>query len=70
MNTSTIIADGLISFSEAVLSAVRNSNHFGTAAYFTRLATPEGCKGDRPGSIPSFLEPTVTDHVNFKNFLP
>lgn len=23
--------------------AVRNSNHFGTAAYFTRLATPEGC---------------------------
>lgn len=25
--------------------AVRNSNHFGTAAYFTRLATPEGCIG-------------------------
>jgi len=25
--------------------AVRNSNHFGTAAYFTRLATLEGCIG-------------------------
>jgi LDH2 family malate/lactate/ureidoglycolate dehydrogenase len=25
--------------------AVRNSNHFGTAAYFTRLAAPEGCIG-------------------------
>ena len=25
--------------------AVRNSNHFGTAAYFTRLAPPEGCIG-------------------------
>ena len=25
--------------------AVRNSNHFGTAAYFTRMATPEGCIG-------------------------
>ena len=25
--------------------AVRNSNHFGTAAYFTRLTTPEGCIG-------------------------
>ena len=23
--------------------AVRNSNHFGTAAYFTRMAPPEGC---------------------------
>lgn len=25
--------------------AVRNSNHFGTAAYFTRMAPPEGCIG-------------------------
>jgi LDH2 family malate/lactate/ureidoglycolate dehydrogenase len=25
--------------------AVRNSNHFGTAAYYTRLAPPEGCIG-------------------------
>jgi LDH2 family malate/lactate/ureidoglycolate dehydrogenase len=25
--------------------AVRNSNHFGTAAYFTRLAPPKGCVG-------------------------
>lgn len=25
--------------------AVRNSNHFGTAAYFTRLVLPEGCIG-------------------------
>jgi LDH2 family malate/lactate/ureidoglycolate dehydrogenase len=25
--------------------AVRNSNHFGAAAYFTRLAPPEGCIG-------------------------
>ncbi|MBM4312379.1 MAG: Ldh family oxidoreductase [Deltaproteobacteria bacterium] len=25
--------------------AVRNSNHFGTAAYFTRMAAPEGCIG-------------------------
>jgi LDH2 family malate/lactate/ureidoglycolate dehydrogenase len=25
--------------------AVRNSNHFGTAAYFTRMAAPEGCVG-------------------------
>jgi LDH2 family malate/lactate/ureidoglycolate dehydrogenase len=26
-------------------AAVRNSNHFGTAAYWTRLAPPEGCIG-------------------------
>jgi LDH2 family malate/lactate/ureidoglycolate dehydrogenase len=26
-------------------AGVRNSNHFGTAAYFTRMAPPEGCVG-------------------------
>ena len=43
-STESAAKEGLVGSCFGVV-AVRNSNHFGTAAYFTRMAPPRGCIG-------------------------